>query len=156
MIYSLKLSDIIKIWRTAPYPRDGVLQYRKKEIKKEGKKCATATLKKDTHIKGRLLDQAVIFINCVPFQNVNFSYRKEFAPRGSEFFPWRVVPYRMENYFYHIRWPPFNVTIFITHVRNCVIGATPMKIIRFWFHLYIPRKLLVILTSLMCLNMWRL
>ena len=30
---------------------------------------------------------------------------------------------------YHIRWPPLNVTIFITHVRNCVIGATPMHII---------------------------
>ena len=24
----------------------------------------------------------------------------------------------MENYFYHIRWPPLNITIFITHVRN--------------------------------------
>ena len=25
------------------------------------------------HIKGRLLEQAVIFFNCVPFQNGNFS-----------------------------------------------------------------------------------
>ena len=40
-----------------------------------------------THIKGRLLDQAKIHFNCTPFQNANFSYRKEFAPRGSEFFP---------------------------------------------------------------------
>ena len=24
----------------------------------------------------------------------------------------------MENHFYHIKWPPLNVTIFITHVRN--------------------------------------
>ena len=32
----------------------------------------------------------------------------------------------MGNHFYHIRWPPLNVTIFITHVRHCVIRATPM------------------------------
>ena len=39
----------------------------------------------------------------------------------------------MENHFYHIRGPPLNVTIFITHVRNCVIGATPMfKFTRFY------------------------
>ena len=32
----------------------------------------------------------------------------------------------MDNHFYHIRCPPLDVTIFITHVRNCVMGATPM------------------------------
>ena len=42
---------------------------------------------KVTHIKGRLPDQALILFNCVPFQNGNFSLRKEFATRGSEFFP---------------------------------------------------------------------
>ena len=31
------------------------------------------TLKKATHIKGRLLDQAVIQFNCVPFHDENFS-----------------------------------------------------------------------------------
>ena len=49
--------------------------------------------------------------------------------RGSKFFPLRLVPYDMENHFYHIRWPPLNVTIFNTifntHMRNCVMGATP-------------------------------
>ena len=25
---------------------------------------------------------------------------------------------QMKNHFYHIRWPPLNITIFITHVRN--------------------------------------
>ena len=54
-------------------------------------------------IKGRLLDQAMILSNCAPFQNVNVSQRKEFAPRGSKFFPLRAVPYRMENHFYHIK-----------------------------------------------------
>ena len=30
------------------------------------------------------------------------------------------------NHFYHIRWPPLNVTIFIMHVRTCIMGVTPM------------------------------
>ena len=42
---------------------------------------------KVTHIKGRLLDQAVLLFNCIPFQSGNFSKKKEFAPRGSKFFP---------------------------------------------------------------------
>ena len=54
-------------------------------------------------IKGRLLDQALILFNWAPIQNGNFSYRKEFAPSGSEFFPLTAVPYDMENNFYHIR-----------------------------------------------------
>ena len=58
---------------------------------------------KITHIKKRLLGQAVILFNCVSFQNGNFSYRKEFASRGSEFFPLRAIHYGMENHFYHIR-----------------------------------------------------
>ena len=53
-----------------------------------------------THIKGRLLDQAVILFNCVPFPYGNFSERNEFAPRGSEFFPLRAVPYGMENHLF--------------------------------------------------------
>ena len=32
-------------------------------------------------------------------------------------FPLWAVPYSRENQFYHIKWPPLNVTIFITHVR---------------------------------------
>ena len=38
----------------------------------------------------------MILFNCVPFHNENFSLRKEFAPRGSEFFPKTAVPYGME------------------------------------------------------------
>ena len=55
------------------------------------------------HIKVRLLGQAVVRLNCVPFQNGNFSLRKEFAPSGSEILPLRAVAYDMENQFYHIR-----------------------------------------------------
>ena len=56
-----------------------------------------------TYIKGKLLDQAVVLLNCAPFQIRNVSLREEFAPRGSEFFPLRAVPFGMENHFYHIR-----------------------------------------------------
>ena len=31
-----------------------------------------------------------------------------------------------KKHIYHIRWTPLIVTIYITHVRNCVMGATPM------------------------------
>ena len=47
---------------------------------------------KAMHIKGRLLYQAMILYNYVPFQNRNFSQRNEFAPRGSGFFSLRAVP----------------------------------------------------------------
>ena len=65
---------------------------------------------KVTHIKARLLDQAMILFKYVPFQNENFALRKEFAHRGSKFFPIRAVPYGMINH-YHI-------------VCYCVIEAT--------------------------------
>ena len=68
-----------------------------------GDNSVARKLKKKTHIKERLLDQAMVLFICVPFQNGNFSKRKEFAPRGSEFFPLRAVPYGMKNHFYHIR-----------------------------------------------------
>ena len=48
---------------------------------------------KVTHNKGRLLDQAVILFNCVPFQmgtalkGKNLLPKGAIAPRGSKFFP---------------------------------------------------------------------
>ena len=35
--------------------------------------CHSQNAKKVTHIKGRLLDQAVVLFNSLPFQNENFS-----------------------------------------------------------------------------------
>ena len=81
---------------------------------------------KATRIKGRLLDQAVVLFNCTPFQNGNISQRKKIAPSGSELFPlW------YGKSVYHSWWPPLNITIFITHMRNCVMGATPMETVCF-------------------------
>ena len=58
------------------------------------------------------------------FSSIASIFKILFAPRGSEFFPLRAVPFGNENHFYCIRWSPLNVTIFI--VRNCVMEATPM------------------------------
>ena len=45
------------------------------------------------------------------------------------FFPLRAVPYGMEITFVTLDdLPSLNSTIFITHVRNNVMGATPMNI----------------------------
>ena len=38
-----------------------------------------------------------------PFAKWELLLNKEFALRGSEFFPLRAAPYGMENHFYHIR-----------------------------------------------------
>ena len=38
-----------------------------------------------------------------PFSTWELLLKDEFAPRGCEFFPFRVVPYGMEDHFYHIR-----------------------------------------------------
>ena len=54
---------------------------------------------------------------------------KNFLPEGasgSEFFPLWALPCSMETHFYHIKLPPLNVTIFITHVHNLLMSATPM------------------------------
>ena len=42
---------------------------------------------------------------------------KHLAPRGSEIFPLRAVPYDMENHFFHTRSPHLNITILL---RTCV------------------------------------
>ena len=99
----------------------------------------TLNAEKVTHIKGRLLDQAMIRFSCAPFQMWISHKGKNLLPKGanfgSEFFPLWAVPYSMENHFYHIKWPPLNVPIFITHVRNvrngCDVNACSLPSGRF-------------------------
>ena len=50
-------------------------------------------------------------------KNLLLGGANSFAPRGSEFFPLRAVRYGMKNYFYHIRWPPLNVTTLFYFTR---------------------------------------
>ena len=98
---------------------------------------------KVTHIKGRLLIKQWFSLIVSLFKwelllkERICSQRKEFAPRGSKFFPLWAVLYSMENHFYHIKWPPLNVTIFIMHVRNlcngCYANGTYKERYYYWF-----------------------
>ena len=42
-------------------------------LKIDNYQCRVQNAEKVAHIKGRLLDQAVLLFNCVPFQSGNFS-----------------------------------------------------------------------------------
>ena len=57
---------------------------------------------KVTHIKGRLLEQAVIFLIAPLFINGTSLKGKNLLPQIEQFFPLRTVPFGMENHFYHI------------------------------------------------------
>ena len=86
------------------------------------------------------------------FSKWEFLLKKAFAPRGSKFFPLRAIPYGIENHFYHIRWPPLNVTIFIAHVRNCEMEATSMS--HFYLNLW-SSPLLAAISQYCCRNYMR-
>ena len=47
---------------------------------------------KITHIKGRLLYQAMFLYHYVPFQNGNSLRERKFDASGSDFFPLKAVP----------------------------------------------------------------
>ena len=66
----------------------------------------------------------MILFNCVPFQNGNSLKGKNLLPEGANSFlleqfliVWKITFTTLGD---------LNVTIFITHVRNCLIVATPM------------------------------
>ena len=84
--------------------------------------CAARLLKKVTHIKGRLLDQAVILFNW----KWELLLRKEFAPRGSELFPLWAVPYTMEITFTTLGDPPWMLQ-FLLHTSVTGGNANAMS-----------------------------
>ena len=72
---------------------------------------------KVTHIKGRLLDH-VVFSSIVSLFKVGTEGANYFL--SEQFLTvWKII--------YTTLGDPWNVTIFITHKRNCIIGATPME-----------------------------
>ena len=77
-------------------------------------------------IKGRLLDQAMILFNCIPFQMGTSLKAKNLLPEGAIFFPLRAVYYSMANHFYRIKLPPLKAGILLRMCVTCVIGSTPM------------------------------
>ena len=103
-----------------------ILETPKHVLLHTGNNVVARTLEKDTHIKERLLDQTVILFNCVPFQNGNLLLKERICSQKGRILSFKSSSWRYGNHLYHIRWSPWNVTIFITHVHNCVMGATPM------------------------------
>ena len=83
------------------------------------KQWRSLNAKKVTQIRGRLLDQAVILFNCVPFQNGNFSEGANSFLYEQFFILWKLTFTTLVDYLERY--------YFITHVRNCVMGATPMQ-----------------------------
>ena len=91
----------------------------------ERKQGRSQNAERDTHIKGRLLDQAVILFNYAPFKTGTSLKGKNLLQEGANSSV-KSNSLWYGNHFYHISWDPLHVTIFITHVRYCVMGATPM------------------------------
>ena len=82
---------------------------------------------KVTHIKGRLLGQAMILVNCVPFQNWNSLKGKNLLPEGANSFLYWPFLLVLKSLLPH--WvTSLECYYFITHMRNCVMGATPMSL----------------------------
>ena len=80
---------------------------------------------KGMHIKGRLLDQAMILFNYVPFQNENFSKSKKCSQR-EQIFSFKSCPSWCDTPLLPHWVTSLECYYFITQVRNCKMGATPM------------------------------
>ena len=68
---------------------------------------------KVTHIKKRLLDQVII-----PFLKWEILLKERICSQREQILSFKSSSLKYGNHFNHIKWPPLNVTIFITHVRN--------------------------------------
>ena len=68
---------------------------------------------------------AVSACQLVPYSGIKLNYSdcEFFLLKISSMEPLRAVPYGMENHFYHIRWSPLIVTIFIIHAHNLYNGC---------------------------------
>ena len=78
---------------------------------------------KVTHIKGRLLDQAMILFSCVPFQMGTSLKGKNLLPEGANSFLyeqflilWKITFITLSDLFWIL-------LVFITHVRNLRTGC---------------------------------
>ena len=124
LVYSSPVLSHCHLWCFIEYV---VRQFNKKQTAKQTNKSQwrSQNAEKNTHIRGSLLDPAMILFNCIPFQNGNFSWRKEFAPRGSKFIPLWAVPYSIENTFITLSDLPW-MLLLLRMCVTCVMDATPM------------------------------
>ena len=77
------------------------------------------TLKKYTHIKGDYWNKQRFSSISSLFKMGTYLKGKNLLPEGANSLLLEQFLMVWKNHFYHIRWPPLNVTIFITHVRSC-------------------------------------
>ena len=70
---------------------------------------------------------------------------KNSLPKGANSFLYeQFLIYSMEHHFYHIKWPPLNVTIFTTHVRNLRNGC------------YANEDIVVALKTMVCISAFKM
>ena len=68
------------------------------------------------------------FHQLCPFSNWVILLKERICSHGERILSFKSSSFRSGNHF-TILGDPLNVTIFITHVRNCVMGATPMRLL---------------------------
>ena len=69
-----------------------------------------------------------------PFSSIASLFKMRTSLKGKNLLP-DGANYDMINHLYHIGCPPLKVTIFITHERSCVMGATPMTPVFKYIHI---------------------
>ena len=81
-----------------------------------------------THIKGRLLDQAVILFNCIPFQMGTSLKGKNLLPEGANSFlyeqfliVWKITYITLSAFL-----ECYYIVFLLCTCVNCVMGAMPM------------------------------
>ena len=86
---------------------------------------------KVSHIKGRLLDQAMIIFNCIPFQMGTSLKGKNSLPEGANSFLYEQYLIVWKFTFITLSDLPL-MLLFLSHMCvYCVMGATPMIFLPF-------------------------
>ena len=99
------------------------------EILVHTKQMRSQDAENNTHIEGRLLAKAAILFNSVPFSKWKLLLKGRICSLRERILSFKISSFLgMETQFHLIRWHPLSVQdfFFITHVRNCLMGATPM------------------------------
>ena len=86
----------------------------------------TQNAKKVTHIKGRLLDQAMILFNCIPFINGKFSKGENLLAEGANSFLYEQFLIVWKITFITLNDLPCMLLFLLRMYVTCVMGATPI------------------------------
>ena len=72
----------------------------------------------------------MILFNCIPFSKLELLLKDRICSQREQ-----ILSFKSSSIWYGKsllirKWPPLNVTIFITHMCNCVMTARPMHMIK--------------------------